>query len=280
MMRVSELWIYPIKSCGGIAVEQLMLDDRGPENDRRWMLVDKAGRFISQREVPRLTLIDVALDNGTIRVGAPGMDSLSFAASSAHGAQACTVWRDTVGLQHVSTEVDRWFSEFARVECRLMHMPATTERVVNPDYAPARRLVTLADAFPMLLIGTGSLDLLNDKLEARGQPPVPMNRFRPNVVAADVPPHQEDEWRAIRIGALDCEVVKPCARCVIPNVDLATGRPGVEPLRTLATYRKQGSKVFFGQNVMHAAPGVIRRGDDVVILGNSDAPNVRTAETV
>lgn len=271
VLKVSELWIYPIKSCRGIAVEQFTLDDRGPEHDRRWMLVDGSGRFLSQRQVPRMALIDVALDGDWVRVSAPGMNDLAFDRAAANATAACTVWRDKVELEHVSAEADAWFSEFLRIACGLMHMPCATQRVVDPDYAPERRLVSLADAFPMLLIGAASLDLLNTQLARRNEVAVPMKRFRPNVVVTGTRPHEEDEWREIRIGEVDCKVVKPCARCATTTVDVATGIPGVEPLRTLATYRKQGSKVFFGQNVIHLYPGAIHVGEDVVVSINRQA---------
>ena len=264
-MRVSGLWIYPIKSCRGVAVDKLVLDDRGPINDRRWMIVDEDSHFVSQREAPRLAVIDVAMDNGQLRVSAPGAGELRFDMDSGNGRMTCTVFRDAVDLLHVSQEADAWFSSFLDMHCRLMRMDAETERVIDRDYAPERRLVSLADAFPMLLIGTGSLELLNEKLTARGESPLPMGRFRPNLVVSDTQPHQEDFWSRIMIGEVECAVVKPCARCTIPTVDIDTGVAGVEPLRTLASYRKQGSKVYFGQNVIHCAAGIIRKDDAVSI---------------
>jgi len=265
-MRVSELWIYPIKSCRGIPVGELALDDRGPVNDRRWMLVDDHSHFLTQREYPRLALVDVAIDGEEVRISASGAGELRFQRDAGSGAEDCVVWRDTVALQHVSRDADQWFSDFLGSRIRLMRMPRETERVVNRDYSPERRLVTLADGYPMLLIGEGSLALLNEKLAERGERGVPMRRFRPNVVVAGTAPHDEDDWKSIRIGNLECDVVKPCARCAIPTVDVNTGVAGVEPLRTLATYRKQGSKVYFGQNVIHRSVGSIRMADEVEVI--------------
>jgi uncharacterized protein len=262
-VAVSGLWIYPIKSCRGIPVDQFTLDDRGPELDRRWMLVDSDGHFMTQREHPRMALIDVALDAGDVLVSGPGMSVHAFDPQEAHTSRACVVWKDTVELQHVDDGIDQWFSDFLSVPCSLMRMPQSTARVVDRAYSPNPRLVTLADAFPMLLIGTGSLALLNEKLIARGQREVPMTRFRPNVVVSGTRPHEEDEWTSIRVGDVECSVVKPCARCAITTVDTRTGVQGKEPLRTLSEYRKVGSKVMFGQNVMHAAPGTVRVGDRV-----------------
>ncbi|MGQ0815298.1 MAG: MOSC domain-containing protein [Gemmatimonadota bacterium] len=260
---VTNLWIYPIKSCRGIAVEQFTLDDRGPELDRRWMLVNANGEFMTQRDYPRLALIDVAIDQDEICVSAPGMSVNAFSVGAGSRATRCVVWHDAVDLLHVDQDTDRWFSDFLGTRCSLMRMPHETARLIDPNYSRQQRLVSLADAFPMLLIGTRSLALLNEKLIARGESSIPMKRFRPNVVVATARPHEEDEWKTIRIGDVECEVVKPCARCVTTTVDTRTGVPGKEPLRTLAQYRKVGSKVLFGQNVIHNETGTLRVGDGV-----------------
>lgn len=266
-MRVSGLWIYPIKSCRGIAVDSFGLDDRGPVLDRRWMLTDPAGSFMTQREHPRMALIDVAVDGSDVCVSAPGMSLLRFAQdAAADGTADCVVWDDTVRLQHVDHDIDQWFSDFMGRPCSLMRMPQSTKRIVDRTYAPAPRLVSLADAFPMLLIGEASLELLNGKLAAKGELEIPMKRFRPNVVIAETTPHAEDAWQTIRIGNVACDVVKPCARCAITTVDTRTGMPGKEPLRTLAEYRKAGSKVLFGQNVIHRETGTLRVGDAIAEL--------------
>ena len=263
---MSRLWIYPIKSCRGIPVDQLTLDDRGPLLDRRWMLVDHDGCFLTQREHPRMTLIQVAIAGDEMRLSAPGMTDITFAQQAGSTPTPCVVWNDTVELLRVGEAVDEWLSDFLGIHCSLMRMPASTERVVDRTYSPETRLVTLADAFPMLLISTGSIDLLNEKLAMIGEQPITMERFRPNIEVSDERPHVEDEWRTITIGAVECAVVKPCSRCAITTVDLATAVPGKEPLRTLASYRKVGAKVLFGQNVIHARAGVIRAGDEITVL--------------
>jgi uncharacterized protein len=265
-LLVSRLWIYPIKSCGGIPVAQLTLDDRGPLLDRRWMLVDAHNDFMTQREHPRMTLIEVASDGDQIRLRAPGMPDHAFQRDAGADRAQCVVWNSTVELLHVGADSDAWFSEYLKFECRLMRMPAATERVVNPAYSPARRLVTLADGYPMLVITTGSLQLLNEKLRARGEAEVTMERFRPNIEVVAETAHVEDGWRTITIGDLACDIVKPCERCAITTVDLRTGELGKEPLRTLSEYRKVGSKVLFGQNVIHQREGSIRVGDGVSVV--------------
>lgn len=260
---VTNLWIYPIKSCRGIAVESFTLDDRGPEMDRRWMLVESDGTFMTQREHPRMALIDVAIEGADLLVSASGMSPIRIDTSAGNDPMPCVVWNDTVELQHVNADADAWFSDFLEVSCSLMRMPQSTERIVDRTYSPDTRLVSLADGYPMLLIGTGSLEQLNEKLAEKGETAVPMERFRPNIVVSNTRPHEEDEWTSIRIGDVACSIVKPCARCAITTVDPRTGVAGKEPLRTLSEYRKVGSKVMFGQNVMHEARGTIRLGDKV-----------------
>jgi uncharacterized protein len=265
-MNVTGLWIYPIKSCRGIAVDALHLDDRGPQLDRRWMLVDDENRFMSQRENPRMALIDVGVDSDEICVSAPGMSLHTFSIETSwDDADDCVIWKDKVALHHVDSDIDRWFSDFLGTSCRLMRMPTTTKRVVDRTYSPQTRLVTLADAFPMLLIGTASLALLNQKLTARHEDEIPMERFRPNVVIKTDVAHAEDEWKSIRIGSVACSVVKPCARCTVPTVDIRTGVASKEPLLTLSEYRKDGSKVYFGQNVIHETRGTINMGATVSV---------------
>lgn len=263
-MNVTRLWIYPIKSCRGIEVDRLDLDDRGPRNDRRWMLVDRDMQFLTQREFPRMVLIDVEVVGDDLFVSAPGMPRIAVPPDADDAAEPCVVWRDTVPLHPNRAEVDAWFSEFLGFEVHLMHMRASSERVANPEYVPERHLVSLADGYPLLLISEASLGLLNDKLRARAEREVPMERFRPNIVIAGSAPHEEDEWREIRIGDVACNIVKPCERCSVPTVDIATGVPGKEPSRTLATYRKVGSKILFGQNLVHETEGVIHVGDAVL----------------
>jgi uncharacterized protein YcbX len=147
-----------------------------------------------------------------------------------------------------------------------MYMPTTSMRVVDRVYSPESRLVSLADAFPMLLIGQGSLDHLNERLTAQGHEAVPMRRFRPNVVVNGTKPHEEDGWQTIQIGTGEYDVVKPCSRCVLTTVDPETGVMGKEPLHTLSQYRKRGSNVYFGQNVIHQSSGPIRVGDAVTVV--------------
>jgi uncharacterized protein YcbX len=248
----------------GIALEHAQLDERGFRLDRRWMLVDDDGVFISQREAHKLALVDVALADDGLVINAPGLETLHVTPVGEGQPMRSRIWRDVVDALPVSAEADAWFSTFLCMSSRLVFMPGTTHRIVDRAYVPEERVVGFADGFPLLIIGQGSLDLLNDKLVAQGLSALPMRRFRPNIVIADSRPHEEDEWTQIRIGAVDVDVVKPCARCVITTVDPETAAAGREPLRTLATYRKRGSHVLFGQNAVHRQLGSISVGDAVV----------------
>lgn len=270
-MFVSELYVYPIKSMRGIALDRVTLDERGVRHDRRWMLVDPDGVFISQREAPRMALIDVRLRSDALLVEAPGMEPLRIPFDAGGEPVRSTIWRDAVDAVRVSPAADDWFARFLGRSCSLVHMPDASRRVVDPHYVKQERIVGFADAYPLLLIGQGSLDALNQRLAAKGESPVAMHRFRPNIVVAQSAPHAEDEWRQVRIGSIDVDVVKPCARCAITTVDVATGEAGKEPLRTLATYRKQGSKTLFGQNAVHRRAGSIAIGDHVTVLAAAGA---------
>jgi uncharacterized protein YcbX len=172
-----------------------------------------------------------------------------------------TVWDDTCSATWLGEPSARWFSEFLETDCNLVHMADRHVRPADPIFAPPGARVSFADGFPFLLISEESLADLNRRLVA----PLPMNRFRPNLVVAGGEPYAEDGWKRIEIGGLSLRVVKPCGRCVVTTTDQDTGERGQEPLRTLATYRRQDGLVMFGQNVIHEAPGRLRVGDAVVL---------------
>ena len=244
-------------------MEVAQLVERGFEHDRRWMLVDDDGVFISQREAHKMALIEVAIGSYGLVIRAPEMEDLEVPWYSGGVRMRCRIWNDEVDAVLVSREAREWFSTFLGRSCSLVFMPDASQRIVDRNYVPDERIVGFADAFPLLLIGQGSLDHLNTKLVERGEQPVPMRRFRPNIVIADTQPHAEDSWSRIRVGDVEVDVVKPCARCVITTIDISTGAARKEPLRTLATYRRKNGKVYFGQNGVHRSNGVVRIGDKV-----------------
>jgi uncharacterized protein YcbX len=228
------------------------------------MLVDGDGTFLSQRTVPRMALIEVRDDAAVLTCRAPGMHPLVVPVPDAVGSTTLTaaVWDDSVTVVAAGVEPDAWFSEFLRRRCRLVHQPDCAVRLVTPAYSRPGDQVSLADAFPLLLIGQESLDELNTRLDKR----ITIDRFRPNVVVSGATPYAEDRWRRIRIGRVECELPKPCARCAVPAVDPETAAVGVEPTRTLATYRMFDGKVLFGMNALPRNRGTLSVGDPVVVL--------------
>jgi uncharacterized protein YcbX len=260
---LSGLYVYPIKSCGGIAVEGWEVDERGLRHDRRWMLVDETGCFLSQRRFPRMALIGVRIEPDGLIVDAPGMPSLEVSLQPPAGnLMLARVWDDLVEASPVSDDADRWFSEFLGVRCRLIYLPEESVRPVDPAHGGPGDQVGLADGFPFLLISEASLADLNARLERF----VPMNRFRPNLVVRGCEPFAEDGWKLARISQITFRIVKPCARCTITTVDQRTAATGKEPLRMLARFRRSGTKVLFGQNLVHNETGTLRTGDPVEVI--------------
>jgi uncharacterized protein YcbX len=262
-MYLSEILTYPVKSCKGISLPKALIEMRGIALDRRWMLIDIQNRFISQRENPLLALIEVKIQDGFLQFDAPEMPALRIRQDeySVLGT-AVTIWGDICEAFQVSAEADSWFSSFLASPCRLVYMPESTERQVDTDYAPRGIFTGFSDAFPFLLITEGTLAELNSRLGV----PVPMSRFRPNLVISGAEPFAEDTWRTIRIGEIIFEVAKPCARCVLTTIDQDTAEKGKEPLATLTAYRKQNNRVLFGQNLYTLQVGELKVGYKVEVL--------------
>jgi uncharacterized protein YcbX len=260
---LSGLYVYPIKSAGGISLDASDVDERGLRHDRRWMLVDETGCFMSQRKFPHMALIRVRLERDGLVVDAPGMPSLEVPLQPPAGRLLLAgVWDDLVESLTVDDDADRWFGEFLGIRCRLVYLPDESVRPVDPAYGGPEDQVGLADGFPFLLISEASLSDLNARLEQ----PVPMNRFRPNLVVRGCEPFTEDSWKLVRIGRLTFRVVKPCSRCTITTVDQGSAVMGKEPLRTLVQFRRVGTKVLFGQNLIHDETGPVRVGDPIEVV--------------
>jgi uncharacterized protein YcbX len=259
---VAELYVYPVKSCGGSAVASAEVDVFGFRHDRRWMVVDETGRFLTQRSDPLLATIRAELDDGRLALRAAEWGSIAVDAFPESAAPTpVTVWRDTVDALPVEG-ADDWLSAALGRPARLVWMPESTRRPAKRDPAGISPRISVADAYSFLVLSRESLATLN----ARLADPLPMNRFRPNIVVEGAGPFAEDGWSAFRIGEIELDVAGPCARCATTTTDQKTGARGVEPLRTLATFRREGSEVLFGQNANHRGTGTIRRGDPVEIL--------------
>ena len=260
-LSLSAIHVYPVKSCGGFGVSAWRLDALGLEHDRRWMLVDAQGGAVTQRDRTTLSQTRTAIQGEVIRVMAPGMPELSLPLAPA-GRERLQValwdWNGS-GLA-ASPDGDAWFSDLLGEAVRLLYCPPLEGQPVNPRYVSAPAQAGFSDGFPILLIGQASLDELNRRLPS----PVPMNRFRPNLVVTGAEPFAEDTWHQVRIGQTEMSLVKGCDRCTFTTIDQETGQKSVEPLRTLATFRKWDGKVWFGQNVVHRGVGPLQVGDTVV----------------
>ncbi|MDP4548933.1 MULTISPECIES: MOSC domain-containing protein [unclassified Marinobacter] len=261
-MNVLSLFIYPVKSLSGISVPYLELDDFGPSGDRRWMIVDGLGKFVTQRRLPRLALIEVSLHDGVVSIGIPGQGEFALKPTSQQ--QEVTVWRDQVLASEAQQAVNEALSGFCGEPLRLVYMPDSTFRRVDPERVSDVRRVGFADGFPFLIANAASLEELNGRLPTA----VDIRRFRPNIVISGAGPWAEDAWRALTVGGVNFRVVKPCSRCVLTTVDPDTGKkdPDTEPLKTLSGYRKTGDGVIFGQNAVHDGCGRVSVGDSVSIF--------------
>ena len=260
--RVTRLAIYPVKGLGGQLLEEVEVRDRGFAWDRRWMLVGEDHRFLSQRELPEMATIKAAVrGEQLVLTHRNGQITVPVKPSETAPKIPVTIWNDQVEAVFISG-CEEWFSETLHHRCDLVFMPETTLRAVNPKFARAGDIVGFADAYPILLIGAASLADLNARLED----PVPIDRFRPNIVVSTNEPFIEDQWGEIEIGSTLVCGAKACDRCSVPTVDQLTGeRTGSEPIRTLARYRRFGEGVYLGQNMTIRRTGRIAVGDVVSI---------------
>jgi uncharacterized protein YcbX len=262
-VHLSALTSYPVKSARGIALPTGEVDATGLGHDRSFMVVTRDGTYLTQRELPRLALVHTAFQGDDLVMGLPSGEDLRIGLTRAKGVPIpVRVWDDhTVALDQGDDAADLLTAHLG-VACRLVRKDPAAIRPADADYAPGAE-VSFVDGFPFLLTTEASLADLNARLPR----PLPMERFRPNLVVTGSEPFAEDDWRVIRIGDVVFDVVKPCARCAITTVDQQTGkRDGAEPLRTLGTFRRGRKGVLFGQNLAHRRQGTLRVGDEVVVL--------------
>jgi uncharacterized protein len=266
-LTLTGIWIYPIKSLGGIRLKRAKVQEKGLEYDRRWMLVDEQGMFMTQRVLPQMALFKLSMNNDKLIITKrdprinPDTISLSVNATPKGKSMPVMIWNDEVIAIEVDPALSSWFSGQLDFNCRLVSFPEKNPRPVDPEYKVNNENVSLADAYPFMILGESTLADLNTRLKE----PVPMDRFRPNFVFKGGDPYEEDTWRDFKIGENRFVGVKPCGRCALTTVNQDTAEKGIEPLLTLSTYRKQNNKVNFGQNLVAVDHSEVFEGDVITL---------------
>jgi uncharacterized protein len=281
-MHISEINIYPVKSLRGISLEEAIIEERGLRYDRRFMLIDENGGFMTQREFPQMATISTSIKDTGIGLSADGFGEIEILFNDIERLDGervqSEVWGSPCEGIICNAEINEWLSGAIGEKARLLYMPDDSRRSISPKFIENDEIVSFADGYPFLLIGESTLDDLNSRLETK----IPMNRFRPNIVIKGSGAYAEDKWRNIRIGEAEFRSTKPCARCVMTTIDQTNGISlGKEPLKTLAKYRlaKQifpdnyeslhlsENAVLFGQNLVSQSTGkIIRAGDRLTVL--------------
>ena len=261
-VTLSAITLYPVKSLAGISVNSWPVTKTGLQYDRKWMLIDHAGQFLSQRKLPQMALIKTALTGSHLILSASGMEDLSLPLTPTDGDIInSTIWHDQCDARSTSQEADQWLSHFLNQDCRLVYQADEMIRQVDPNYGRHTDNVAFSDGFPFLIISENSLVSLNREMQLN----LPMTRFRPNLVISGCPGYAEDSWREISIGTIDFRLPKPCSRCAIPTIDPETAQTGKEPLKTLNRTRKWQNNVYFGQNALHTQSGILTVGDTLLV---------------
>lgn len=250
---------------GGIRMDKSYVRKAGLEHDRRWMLVDPDGNFISQRTVPKMALLSVEWSKGGFLIKDKTQPKDSYPLpliTQSKLTKKVRIWDDNLNAFQVDPSISEWIQQKLQIPCELVHMPESLTRPIERKYAISNESVSFADAMPYLLISEASLDDLNSRLTN----PVTMDRFRPNLVVSGTEPFEEDEWDMIQVGTVRLKIVKPCARCIMTTIAQETGKSGKEPLATLSTFRKEGNKIHFGQNLIPLNEGSIKKNEKVKII--------------
>jgi len=261
-LKVHSLHLYPVKSLAGIQVSRFEMDDFGPKNDRRWMIIDEDRNFVTQRSLPQLARVMTDLSESLVSISIPGEGDFTLQHTSQE--LRVLVWRDWVLAYSGEAAASEALSRFCGKELRFVYMPDSSFRRVDAGRVSEYRRVGFADGFPFLITSTASLEELNGRLEE----PVDMRRFRPNIVVEGAVAWHEDRWQKLTVGEQNFDIVKPCSRCVLTTVNPDTGTkdPGLQPLRALSGYRRTPDGVIFGQNAIHEFPGIIHVGDSVTVI--------------
>jgi len=262
-VSVTQLFIYPVKSLAGIQLENSEVDSMGLHFDRRWMVVSPEGQFITQRTVPKMSLVNTSLVGGQLTLSKKGKESHKVALTSLESEKMdVVVWKDSLRVSKIGDAVDTWLSDTLGIDCHLVYIEDDVVRQCDLDFSEEGERTGFADGFPILIVSEESLIDLNQRLET----PVDMRRFRPNIVIAGCEAFAEDNLTNFSIGSLAMKAVKICSRCPMPMVDPDLGeRTSQEPIATLSTFRKWDGNIFFGMNVIQQQQGVISVGDSVEV---------------
>ena len=264
MIELTNLTYYPVKACRGFDVRDSNIGRMGLEHDRRMMVVTSEGDFLTQREYPKLALVTPTLSQGVVTLSAPNFDSMQIALQTEGLPWPVNIWK-VKGVSAIDQGADaaNWFSDWLDVSVRLVHIAGGIQRKVDPLYAiQADDHTGFADGYPILIISEGSLADLNSRLDS----PLPMNRFRPNLVVKAGEPFAEHTWKRIRIGEVEIALVKPCPRCVVTTIDKETLEKSKEPLKTLEKYRRHELGAIFGMNAIPLNSGRLEVGMEVQVL--------------
>lgn len=266
---VTELNFYPVKSCAGTALESAQVGEKGIKYDRHWLLVDANGKAITQRDFPQMALVKPVVETtnqgspATLGLSAPLHDTIKIEETQDGDRINVEIWGDICKAVDQGNEAAQWFSHYLQCPCRLVVMASEHMRQVEQKYATSDSdQVGFADGYPLLLLSQESLTDLNSRLDE----PLPMNRFRPNVVVSGCHSYAEDTWHKIRIGSISFTCAKLCARCVMTTINQSNATKGSEPLKTMAKYRNVENKLMFGVNLIHHSEGQIAVGDRVELL--------------
>lgn len=275
-LTVSYLYIYPIKSTKGISLPHANVDKLGLAFDRRFVISDNAGQFITARTEPTLCLVNSTLTEQGLILSAPNMSTLTLSYDDfTNQYKNVTVWGDNIAGQLCSTKANLWFTNYLKRPCQLLYFGEASSRKKQSNTDNARNLA-FADSYPLLLISQASLDDLNQRLLANNQRTVSMTQFRPNIVIDNCLPFAEDGWQTVRIGEIEFRVSKPCERCIFTTVNPENGikDPQQQPLNTLKKYRKTSNgEVFFGQNLIPLTSGNIKQGDKLTVSKSQQPPS-------
>lgn len=260
--EITGLYSYPIKSFAGNFHNEISIDDFGFTYDRRFMLVDESGKFVTLRTYPQISLVSSYYSEQTITIKHVSFDEIRIPLCDFNETREVIVWQDKVVAKSAPATSVNSLSEYLGAAVYLVYLPESSFRQVDREFFDQDKRVSFADAFPFLLANEASLDDLNSRLDKD----IEMKRFRPNIVFKGSEAFQEDNWKRIKIGDIEFSVVKPCSRCVATTIDSDGRKTGKEPLRTLATYRTNEYGVCFGQNLVQHSIGSIRVGDKLSVI--------------